>query len=76
MRIVRRAISILEEEGEHGLMAKSRQHQEAHGIGQIEEQLAQQAEAAAELQGTSEADRRVVAASREQDSETEDGFEA
>ncbi|MEF3305250.1 hypothetical protein [Paenibacillus sp. GYB003] len=57
-------------------MAKSRQHQEAHGIGQIAEQLEQQAEAAEQIQGGSEADRRVIAASREQDSETEDGFEA
>ncbi|MBD2862182.1 hypothetical protein [Paenibacillus oceani] len=56
-------------------MAKSRQHQEAHGIGQIENQLAQQTEAAEEIQGGSEADRKVIAASREQDSETEDGFE-
>lgn len=57
-------------------MAKSRQHQEAHGIGQIENQLAQQTEAAEEILGGSEADRKVIAASREQDSETEDGFEA
>lgn len=57
-------------------MAKSRQQQEAHGIGQIENQLAQQAEAAENIQGTNEADQRVVAASMEQDSETEDSFEA
>ncbi|WP_202916284.1 hypothetical protein [Paenibacillus mesophilus] len=57
-------------------MSRNKQQQEAHGIGQIEEQLAQQTEAAEEIIGGSEADRKVIAASREQDSETEDGFEA
>ncbi|XEC94723.1 hypothetical protein AB6A23_26135 [Paenibacillus tarimensis] len=40
-------------------MASSRQHQEAHGIGQIEQQLKQQAEAAEEIQGESELDREI-----------------
>lgn len=57
-------------------MARNKQQQGAHGIGQIEEQLARQTEVAEEITGGSEADRKVVAASREQDSETEDGFEA
>jgi hypothetical protein len=57
-------------------MSRNKQQQGAHGIGQIEEQLAQQTEAAEEIIGGSEADRKVIAASREQDSETEDGFEA
>ncbi|WP_176705894.1 hypothetical protein [Paenibacillus hemerocallicola] len=57
-------------------MTRNKQQQEAHGIGQIEEQLARQTEAAEEIIGGSEADPKVVAASREQDSETEDGFEA
>ncbi|WP_170143699.1 hypothetical protein [Paenibacillus flagellatus] len=57
-------------------MTTSRQHQEAHGIGQIEQQLEQQAQAAEAIQGGSEADREVIAASREQDSETEDALES
>ncbi|QYR21479.1 hypothetical protein KZ483_28110 [Paenibacillus sp. sptzw28] len=50
-------------------MASSRQHQEAHGIGQIEKQLEQQAAAAVTIQGESELDQDVEAASRNRDSE-------
>lgn len=57
-------------------MAANKQQRKARASGQIENQLARQAEAAEEIIGGSEADRKVVAASREQDSETEDGFEA
>lgn len=53
-------------------MAKSRQHQEAHGIGQIENQLKRQMEAAEEIQGGSETDRNVTAASRKRGAKTED----
>ncbi|GIP40114.1 hypothetical protein J31TS4_33940 [Paenibacillus sp. J31TS4] len=48
-------------------MTSSRNHQEAHGIGQIEEQLARQAEAAEAIQGLNEADEDILeAASREE----------
>lgn len=40
-------------------MAKSKQHQEAHGIGQIEQQLNDQMEAAEEIQGQSKLDRAI-----------------
>lgn len=47
-------------------MATSRNHQGAHGIGQIEEQLNQQADAADNIQGGNEADREIAqAASRD-----------
>ncbi|MFB5677721.1 hypothetical protein ACE3NQ_21590 [Paenibacillus terreus] len=49
-------------------MATSRQHQEAHGIGQIEKQLNRQAEAAAQIQGGSETDREINEASMKKDS--------
>ncbi|MEB3100106.1 hypothetical protein [Ferviditalea candida] len=41
-------------------MATSRNHQKAHGIGQIEEQLNEQAEAAEAIQGGSETDREIA----------------
>lgn len=40
-------------------MTSSRNHQEASGIGQIEEQLKQQADAADITQGGSETDREI-----------------
>lgn len=40
-------------------MSTSRNHQGAHGIGQIEEQLNDQIEAAEEIQGESEIDRHI-----------------
>ncbi|NUU79191.1 hypothetical protein [Paenibacillus xylanilyticus] len=40
-------------------MAKSKQQQEAHGIGQIEHQLNNQMEAAAEIQGQSKLDQEI-----------------
>ncbi|BBH20051.1 hypothetical protein Back11_13960 [Paenibacillus baekrokdamisoli] len=43
-------------------MTSSRNHQEAHGIGQIEEQLKQQADAADAIQGGNETDREIVKA--------------
>lgn len=43
-------------------MASSRNHQGAHGIGQIEEQLNQQAEAADNIQGGNETDREIAQA--------------
>lgn len=56
-------------------MASSRQHQEAHGIGQIEEQLANQTRTAEELQGGNETDREVLSASRREDSELDEIIE-
>lgn len=53
-------------------MTTSRQHQEAHGIGQIEEQLNRQAETASRLQGRSEADADVIAESRRDDTELDE----
>ena len=43
-------------------MPSSRNHQEAHGIGQIEEQLQQQADAATTIQGLNETDRDIAEA--------------
>ncbi|MDQ0195629.1 hypothetical protein [Paenibacillus wynnii] len=45
-------------------MPSSRNHQEAHGIGQIEEQLQQQADAAKAIQGSSETDREIAEAAK------------
>lgn len=56
-------------------MTTSRQHQEAHGIGQIEKQLQNQAEAAQAIQGQSDLDQEVTSASREQSSELDDIIE-
>ncbi|WP_187386525.1 hypothetical protein [Paenibacillus ihumii] len=47
-------------------MAKSKQHQEAHGIGQVEQQLNQQMEAAEEMQGPSKLDREIDKAAHRQ----------
>ena len=43
-------------------MPSSRNHQGAHGIGQIEEQLQSQAEAAAQIQGQHDTDRDIAEA--------------
>ncbi|WP_167747201.1 hypothetical protein [Cohnella luojiensis] len=43
-------------------MPSSRNHQGAHGIGQAEEQLNQQANAADAIQGGSETDREIAKA--------------
>lgn len=53
-------------------MTTSRQHQEAHGIGQVEDQLNRQAEAASEIQGQSEADKEITSASRRRKSELDE----
>ncbi|MDQ0063755.1 hypothetical protein [Paenibacillus harenae] len=46
-------------------MTTSRNHQGAHGIGQAEEQLNNQIEAAVEIQGESEIDRNINQAARQ-----------
>ncbi|MBB6674546.1 hypothetical protein [Cohnella nanjingensis] len=43
-------------------MSTSRNHQGAHGIGQVEEQLKQQANATDTIQGGSETDREIAKA--------------
>jgi hypothetical protein len=54
-------------------MTTSRQHQEAHGLGQIEEQLSAQAEAAVQIQGgENETDREVADAANRHSSELDD----
>jgi hypothetical protein len=58
------------------LMTTSRQHQEAHGIGQIQKQLHNQAEAAEAIQGASELDQAVKAASKEHESELDEIIES
>ncbi|WP_193571481.1 hypothetical protein [Paenibacillus psychroresistens] len=50
-------------------MTTSRQHQEAHGIGQIEKQLKNQSEAAVELQGENNVDQEIISAAINNDSE-------
>lgn len=57
-------------------MATSRNHQGAHGIGQVEEQLNQQAQAATELQGQNETDQEIQAAAHRQDSELDEIIES
>lgn len=56
---------VLLENGEI-VLAKSKQHQEAHGIGQIEQQLNDQMEAAEEIQGPSKLDQDIQKASHRQ----------
>jgi hypothetical protein len=66
--------TLLGKNGHKGGMkvATSRQHQEAHGIGQIEEQLKQQNQAAEAIQGLNETDQAIASASRRQDSELDE----
>ncbi|MCL6603538.1 MAG: hypothetical protein K6T94_11735 [Paenibacillus sp.] len=45
-------------------MPSSRNHQEAHGIGQIEEQLQEQVNAAENIQGINETDREIAEAAK------------
>lgn len=49
-----------------------RQQQEAHGIGQIEEQLQQQIQAATKIQGASKLDQEIKSAANKQDSELDE----
>lgn len=53
-------------------MPSSRGHQGATGIGQAEEQLNAQAQAAAEIQGESELDRAVVKQANQQETELDE----
>ncbi|MEV5025289.1 hypothetical protein [Paenibacillus sp. LPE1-1-1.1] len=56
-------------------MTTSRQHQEAHGIGQIEEQLEQQIQAATKIQGESKLDQEIKSAANEHSSEMDEIIE-
>ncbi|MBB3111090.1 hypothetical protein FHS18_003158 [Paenibacillus phyllosphaerae] len=56
-------------------MTSSRNHQEATGLGQAEEQLNQQAQAAAEIQGLNKVDKEIQAASQEHATELDDIIE-
>ncbi|GAA4853155.1 hypothetical protein GCM10023310_35130 [Paenibacillus vulneris] len=53
-------------------MPSSRGHQGATGIGQAEEQLNAQAEAAARIQGESELDQAVAAQANQQETELDE----
>lgn len=53
-------------------MPSSRGHQGATGIGQAEEQLNAQAQAAAEIQGANETDQEVLAAANQQETELDE----
>lgn len=57
-------------------MSSSRNHQGAHGIGQAEEQLNNQAQAAEAMQGPSELDRSVIAEANREDSELDEIIES
>jgi hypothetical protein len=57
-------------------MPTSRNHQGAHGIGQIEEQLNDQAQTAAAIQGENETDQDVLAAANRVDSELDEIIES
>jgi hypothetical protein len=50
-------------------MTTSRQHQEAHGIGQIEKQLKNQTEAAVDIQGENNVDQEIISAAKRNSSE-------
>jgi hypothetical protein len=56
-------------------MTTSRRHQGAHGIGQIEEQLNNQAQAAEQIQGSNKVDQAIIAAANEHSSELEEVIE-
>jgi len=56
-------------------MASSRNHQGAHGIGQTEKQLQQQADTAAMLQGASETDQAVERAAKQSETELDSVLE-
>lgn len=50
-------------------MTTSRQHQEAHGIGQIEKQLKNQAKTAVDIQGENDVDQEISSSAKNNDSE-------
>ncbi|WP_169751047.1 hypothetical protein [Paenibacillus beijingensis] len=57
-------------------MSSSKNHQEAHGIGQIEEQLNKQAAAAASIQGQNEIDAEVLRKAHQSSSELDEIIES
>ncbi|UUZ82834.1 hypothetical protein LJK88_02050 [Paenibacillus sp. P26] len=56
-------------------MASSRNHQGAHGIGQVERQLNRQAQAAESIQGLNEADQEILAAANQEYTELDEIIE-
>jgi len=56
-------------------LTTSRQHQEAHGIGQIEDQLERRRKAAEAIQGVNGTDADVAEASRRRDTELDEIIE-
>ncbi|MED4604383.1 hypothetical protein P9314_27515 [Paenibacillus validus] len=57
-------------------MTSSRNHQGAHGIGQTEEQLNRQAQAAEAIQGKNETDQSIIAEANRSDSELDEIIES
>ncbi|MCZ8514039.1 hypothetical protein O9H85_16735 [Paenibacillus filicis] len=53
-------------------MASSRNHQGAHGIGQVERQLNRQAQAAEQIQGRNETDQEILALANEEYTELDE----
>ncbi|MCF2942732.1 hypothetical protein [Paenibacillus tarimensis] len=53
-------------------MPTSRNHQGAHGIGQAEEQIKNQHQAAGDIQGTNQVDQRVDEAARRSKTELDE----
>lgn len=53
-------------------MSSSRNHQQTHGISQIDQQLKQQAQAAVQIQGASQLDQEVLEAANRQTSELDE----
>lgn len=54
------------------VMPTSRNHQGAHGIGQAEEQIKNQHQAAGDIQGTNQVDQRVDEAARRSKTELDE----
>lgn len=53
-------------------MTTSSRHQGAHGIGQVEEQLNNQAQAAEQIQGINKVDQAIIAAANQHSSELDE----
>lgn len=53
-------------------MSKSKNHQQTHGLSQIDEQLNKQIQAAVEIQGESKLDQEIITAANEHNSELDE----
>lgn len=56
-------------------MTTSSRHQGTHGIGQVEEQLNNQAQAAEQIQGKNKVDQEIIAAANQHSSELDEIIE-